>query len=90
MPAVTRITKDSAGGTIIGNQATTVFVNGVCICVLGDKVQSHGSPPHSPPPPMVQSSNNVYAHGILICRKGDKAACGHAATGSPDVFANDN
>ena len=90
MPAVTRISKDSAGGTIIGNQATTVFVNGVCICVLGDRVQGHGDPPHSPPPPMVQSSNNVYAHGILICRKGDTAACGHAATGSGDVYANDN
>ena len=90
MPAVTRISKDSAGGTIIGNQCTTVFVNGVNICVLGDLVTAHGLPPHSPPPSMVQSSGDVYAGGILICRKGDSASCGHVATGSSNVFANDN
>jgi hypothetical protein len=36
---------------------------------------------------MSGSSSTVYANGILICREGDPATCGHPATGSGNVFS---
>lgn len=88
MPGVSRVNTDSAGGLIVGNLAPTVFVNGSPVVVKGAAVLAHGLPPHSPSPVMVGSSSTVYAHGIAVCRAGDSASCGHAATGSSDVFAN--
>jgi uncharacterized Zn-binding protein involved in type VI secretion len=89
MSGVSRVGVDNAGGMITGNRATTVFVNGSNICVLGASVASHGLNEHSAPV-MAQSSRNIYAHGIGVCRRGDSASCGHVATGSQNVFANDN
>ncbi len=88
MPGVTRKDIDTAIGTQLGNQNTTVFADGHNIIVIGDLVATHGGFPHIVPP-MVQGSPNVFAEGIPICRRGDVAACGHPATGSGDVFAND-
>ena len=81
-----RVAQDTAGGVQLGNQNTTVFANGTNIVVLGDVVAGHGLPPHSPPPPMVSASPTVFCHGIPVCRQGDVAACGHATSGSDNVF----
>jgi len=86
MPGVSRVGTDKAGGTIVGNLAPTVFVNGVPIAVKGASVAGHGRSPHSSPV-MNGSSGTVKAHGILICRAGDSATCGHAASGSGNVNA---
>jgi uncharacterized Zn-binding protein involved in type VI secretion len=36
---------------------------------------------------MATGSATVKAGGIKVCRAGDTATCGHAATGSGDVMA---
>lgn len=87
MPGISRVGVDAAGGTIVGNLAPTVFVNGAPIVVKGANVVPHGLPPHSPQPVMVGCSSTVFANGIPVVRAGDAASCGHAASGSGDVFA---
>jgi uncharacterized Zn-binding protein involved in type VI secretion len=86
MPGVSRVGADTAAGTIVGNLAPTVFVNGSPIAVKGADVAGHGRGPHRSPV-MDGSSSSVYANGILICRAGDTATCGHPATGSGNVFS---
>lgn len=89
MPGASRVGVDTAGGVIVGNLAPTVFVNGAPVAVKGAAVEPHPpTPPHTTAPVMVGSSATVYANGILICRAGDSASCGHTASGSADVFAN--
>lgn len=88
MPGVSRITVDTAGGTIVGNLAPTVYVNDVPIVVKGAEVEPHGRGSHRSPV-MDSSSSTVYANNILICRANDVATCGHAATGSGNVIAAD-
>ena len=87
MPGVSRVNQDTAGGTIIGILAPTVFVNGKPIAVKGANVEPHGSGPHGSPK-MQDHSGTVFANGIEICRAGDTATCGHPATGSDNVFAD--
>jgi len=86
MPGIARVGEDSAGGTIVGVLAPTVFVNGCNVAVEGAAVSGHGLPPHSGPV-MSGHSATVFACGIPVCRQGDAATCGHAATGSGDTFA---
>ncbi len=86
MPGVSRVGTDKAGGTIVGNLAPTVLVNGSPIAVKGAAVAGHGRAPHSGPV-MSGSSGTVKANGISICRAGDAATCGHAASGSGNVTA---
>lgn len=86
MPGISRVGVDAAGGTITGNLAPTVFVNGAPIAVKGAAVASHGRDPHSSPV-MVGCSGTVYAQGIAVVRAGDAASCGHTASGSGNVFA---
>lgn len=86
MPGVSRVGTDSAGGTIVGDLAPTVFVNGKPIAVKGAAVTGHGNGPHSGPV-MSGASGTVYANGIAVVRDGDAATCGHTASGSSDVFA---
>lgn len=87
MPGISRVGADSAGGVIVGNLAPTVFANGAPVAVKGAAVESHPPvPPHTTSPVMVGSSAKVYASGILVCRAGDAASCGHTASGSVNVF----
>lgn len=86
MPGISRVGIDSAGGVIVGVLAPTVFINGANVVCLGAAVTGHGIPPHDAPV-MVTCSAKVFANGIGVCRQGDLASCGHAATGSTDVFA---
>ena len=86
MTGIARATQDTAGGTITGVLAPTVFVNGKPIAVKGATVAGHGTGPHAAPT-MSEASTKVYANGIGVCRAGDKATCGDAATGSSNVNA---
>lgn len=86
MPGVSRVNEDTAGGKITENLAPTVFVNNKPIAVVGAHVQGHGNAPHNNPT-MVGHSGSVYANNKQICREGDKASCGHTATGSGTVIA---
>lgn len=88
MPGISRVGVDAAGGTIVGNLAPTVFVNGAPIVVKGADVEPHPPlPPHTTAPVMVGCSSSVFANGIPVVRQGDAASCGHPASGSGDVFA---
>lgn len=86
MPGVSRVGVDSAGGTIVGDLAPTVFVDGSPIAVTGAAVAGHGNGPHAGPKTSA-ASGTVFANGIAVVRDGDAATCGHPATGSGDVFA---
>lgn len=86
MPGVSRVGQDTAGGTIVGVLAPTVFVNGAPVVVLGADVHPHGPGVHMGPV-MAGCSGTVFAHGIGVCRAGDPASCGHAASGSGNVAA---
>jgi uncharacterized Zn-binding protein involved in type VI secretion len=86
MPGISRVGVDAAGGKIVGNLAPTVYVNNAPVVVKGATVEGHGRSPHSGPV-MDKSSGTVRANNIEICRAGDAASCGHAATGSGDVNA---
>ena len=85
MPGAARVNVDTAGGTIIGNLAPTVFVNGAPIACKGAQIAPHGKSPHDAPV-MSGSSSTVKANGIPVCRAGDVATCGHAASGSSNVI----
>lgn len=87
MPGASRIGKDVAGGTIVGDLAPTVKVNNSSIAVKGAVVSGHGRSPHNGPV-MVGASGNVFANNIPVCRAGDSASCGHPASGSGDVIVN--
>lgn len=86
MPGISRVNVDVAGGTIVGNLAPTVLVNGAPIAVRGAQVSGHGRNPHNGPV-MVGASGTVFANGIPVCREGDAASCGHTASGSGTVSA---
>ena len=86
MPGVARVGQDAAGGTIVGVLSPDVFVNGANVAVLTAAVAPHGSGVHAGPV-MAQASTTVFSGGIPVCRQGDSASCGHAASGSGNVFA---
>ena len=86
MPGIARNGQDVAGGVAIQG-SSNVNVNSKGVVRLGDKVASHGIPPHAPTPPMAQSSGTVKVNGIGVVRAGDNASCGHAISGSSNVNA---
>lgn len=86
MAGVARAGVDSAGGLIVGALVPSVTVNGSPIAVVGAAIAGHGDAPHSGPV-MAAGSGTVTAGGIPICRAGDAASCGHAASGSGNVTA---
>jgi len=86
MPGISRNGEDSAGGVAIEG-SSNVFINSKGAVRLGDKVASHGLPPHSPTPPMTSSSSTVKVNSIGIVRAGDTASCGHSISGSSNVNA---
>ncbi len=88
MPGIARVGVDRAGGTQLRGGNTRVFANGALVQVLGGIVKPHGRNRHLYAR-MVQASKKVFAQGIPVCKVGDKASCGHATTGSPNVFVDD-
>jgi len=86
MPGISRVFTDTAGGTILGQGNSTVYVNGLPASVLADSVEGHGNGAHAGPE-MVVASGSVFCSGLGVCRQGDSASCGHEATGSGNVFA---
>lgn len=89
MPGIARVGVDTAGGTILGGGQSFARVQGALWVVLGDLVQAHGIPPHSPSPTMNQGSSFVRINGIPVCRAGHTATCSHAATGSAQMRISD-
>ena len=86
MAGIARATQDTAGGTITGILAPTVFINGKPVACKGATVAPHGTGTHASSV-MDEASTKVYANGQRVCRAGDKATCGHEATGSSTVNA---
>jgi len=86
MAGIARVNVDSAGGKIIGALVPKVRVNGAPIAVVGAAIAPHGQYQHAAPV-MVQGSAKVRAGGLPVCRAGDEASCGHAASGSSTVSA---
>ena len=86
MSGISRIGVDTAGGTIIGMlQNGTVFANSSNVSVNSDPVQGHGTGVHAGPV-MVASCNDVFINGIMVCKAGNQATCGHPSSGSLNVF----
>jgi uncharacterized Zn-binding protein involved in type VI secretion len=86
MAGIARATQDTAGGTITGVLAPTVFVNEKPVACKGATIAPHGVGTHASST-MSGASSKVYANGIQVCREGDAATCGHTATGSGNVNA---
>jgi len=86
MPGVVRKSADAAGGKLVGASGD-VFVNNNGAVRIGDAVTGHGKKKHRGPK-MAQGSSTVYVNGIGVSRAGDKADCGHPASGSGDVSAD--
>jgi|DEB0MinimDraft_6_1074348.scaffolds.fasta_scaffold29166_1 uncharacterized Zn-binding protein involved in type VI secretion len=91
MPGISRKDDDNASGTITSG-SENVKVNGKSVARLGDSVAAHPPCPLVPIHcnPTLQANNNsqtVRVNGIVINVAGDTATCGHAATGSSNVFA---
>lgn len=86
MSGIARVGVDAAGGAITGNLVPSVLVNGSPVAVKGASIDRHGESPHDRPV-MVGASGTVFAGGIAVCRAGDAASCGHAASGSGNVLA---
>ena len=86
MPGIARNGQDVAGGVAIQG-SSNVNVNSKGVVRLGDKVASHGLPPHTPTPPMVTSSTSVKVNGFGVVKAGDSASCGHTISGSSNVNA---
>jgi len=58
---VSRVSVDTAGGTITGPGSLTVFVEGYNVSLPGDAVAGHGLPPHAAPTTNPAGSPNVFA-----------------------------
>ena len=86
MPLV-NVNNDVAGGTISNTQSLHT-TNALPIIVLGDPVAAHSPPlsPHAVPGSMVGSGILHTIDGILICREGDNASCGHASVALGQAF----
>lgn len=91
MPGVGRKGIDNGGGGLItGPSASTVFVNGAPISLVGDTVTNHGSSPHVENTAVIVSgSSTVKADGKKITvAQLSTLSCGHIVTpGSSDVQA---
>lgn len=87
MAGVARIGQDTAGGLIVGPGDRHVLVGRRPAAVVGDAVASHGTGPHAGAA-MIRGSLRVTAGGRPLCRAGDTASCGDAATGSDRVTAS--
>jgi uncharacterized Zn-binding protein involved in type VI secretion len=85
MPGAVRKNVDSAGGKIIGGSGN-VFINNEGAVTVGHAVAGHGKKGHKGSK-MAQGSSTVFVNGLPLSRAGDKAECGHSATGSSDVSA---
>ena len=88
MPGVTRMNVDTAGGQLIQG-SPNVIVNGQPAVRLHDAVRGHGVGLHGGPH-MASGTPTVIVNGLPLCREAkDRADCGHQATGSPNVWADD-
>lgn len=83
MPGVAVNALDTAGGAQSVQANHWFRLGGQPVVVIGDLVEAHGEPPHSPPPAMVEGSAWFRINGVPICRAGHRASCGHATTGRP-------
>lgn len=54
MPGVACKAVDSAGGAQIGGGQSKFKARGQLVVVLGDPIEPHGPPPHSPVPVIVE------------------------------------
>jgi uncharacterized Zn-binding protein involved in type VI secretion len=90
MPAAERKgDANGAGGRIVGNCASTVFINGKPAGLIGSTVSPHQpfKTPHKPTPRVVGGSKTVFAEGRGVSYKGAADSCGHSrAEASPNVF----
>lgn len=87
MSGISRVNKDIAGGLIIGEDQTSVYVNGYAIALDGSAVMPHGDSPHVSAT-MIAGLHNIYVAGKKIIKEGDYATCGDISTGSSNVFTS--
>lgn len=83
---ITVLTLDVAGGNQLTSPQDFWFVEDELVQLIGGTVESHGPPPHSPPPEMVTGSDWMFINDIPVCREGDLASCRHSTSGRPWWF----
>jgi uncharacterized Zn-binding protein involved in type VI secretion len=99
MPAVARksgtdtVSTGHACDGITTTQAgsSTVFINGIGACRLGDAITVHTVEIGNSCVPHIAvinaGSSTVFVDGIAVARNGDSADAGSISSGSPSVFA---
>jgi len=83
MPGIAVRILDFAGGAQLSGHALWFEIDHLAVVCVGDPVEPHGDPPHSPRPVMVTGVNWFTIDGIPVCREGNLASCGHATSGRP-------
>ena len=88
MPSICGIFSSGTDCALIINPgATSVFVEGSGVSLIGDQVAPHGEPPHTSSF-VVNGSGTVYVEGRNITLVGSGTTCGHPIVfGSATVFA---
>jgi uncharacterized Zn-binding protein involved in type VI secretion len=83
--ALTAGISTAGGGALFASPNTDVTIGGYPIAVVGTKVASHGTAPHTTST-CTQGSSTVTIGGRGIVRAGDLTTCGHPVVGgSSDV-----
>ena len=85
MGGISRNGIDSAGGIITSAGQSKFYVNGSLAIVHGDPVTPHGIGVHAGPT-MIANTTKVFINGKAVVQAGDLATCGHASSGSANVF----
>jgi uncharacterized Zn-binding protein involved in type VI secretion len=96
MPAIARIgdmsTSDPCGAPErpIISGASTVFMDGKPVAVIGSQLAPHACPGASPHSAVISSSSgSIFVEGKPIARVGDGISCGSKVkTGSPTCSGN--
>lgn len=90
MPSIARDGDVNEEGGAIISGASTVFVNGILVGLVGDTITAHSPygiphPPHAAPN-VTDGSGTVFADGILVAWVGSGNSCGHSiVVGSDNV-----
>lgn len=86
MPNVARF-GDQCGGTIVPMERN-LFVDGLPVACIGDRVTPHGKGKHAAAT-LITGSSDYFCLGIPVCRVGDQADCGHTITTGSFDHTND-
>lgn len=86
MPSASLVSASVAGGLVAGPGAIgRLIIEGFDLSLFGDLIEPHGLSPHNAAV-MVEACTTFFVTGILACRVGDLASCGHPVANGAATF----